>query len=172
MIKHDSLTSYNSWVWVYFFFYQILSFWKLNKWKVFLKINKYMHKLSTIKKFSIQIETFPIKLKLFREKIYWGLTMDYFLNLTDNFALLYNITLCIFSYDFLFDLYWGQGGLRDQFWFLVKFRHVGVRLTFDVDQKLNVVMICEKIEHLWSLRCNIYEVQNITITKLKIYLRY
>ena len=76
--------------------------------------------------------------------------MDYFLNLTDNFALLYNITLCIFSYDFLFDLYRGQGGLRDQFRFLVKFRHVGVRLTFDVDQKLNVVMICENKEHLWS----------------------
>ena len=95
-----------------------------------------------------------------------------FLNLSNNFSLLNNITLCIFSYDFLFDLYWGQGGLRDQFWFLVKFRHVGVRLTFDVDQKLNVVMICEKIEHLWSLRCNIYGVQNITIMKFKIYLRY
>ena len=89
-----------------------------------------------------------------------------------NISLLNDITLCIFSYDFLFDLYWGQRGLRDQFWFFVKFRHVGVRLTFDVDQKLYVVMICEKMEHLCSLRCNIYGVQNITIMKFKIYFSY
>ena len=135
--------------------------------------NLYMHKLCAILKMFFQTNwNITNNIDNFCKKKYERPAKDFFFAILDNFSQLSNITLCIFSYDFLFDLYWGQGGLRDQFWFLVKFRHVGVRLTFDVDQKLNVVMICEKIEHLWSLRCNIYAVQNITIMKFKIYLRY